>query len=174
MHEHIARVLVTYGTANGSTPQIAGAIADVLNKAGLRAEPRLARFVASVEPYDAVVLGSGLYAGHWHRYVRRFVRRHRRALSERPLWLFSSGPLDDSASRGDIPPTPSVRRIADQLHAREHVTFGGCLKENAQSRGARMLVRSGKGGDFRDFPAIEQWAEHVADEILLASWQRTR
>ncbi|MFJ9037369.1 flavodoxin domain-containing protein [Streptomyces sp. NPDC102406] len=160
------RVLVAYGTANGATAQIAGAIADVLRKAGLQAEPRLVRFVADVSPYEAVVLGSGLYAGRWQKDARKFVRRHHRALAARPLWLFSSGPLDVSASQRDIPATPSVQRLADELGAREHVTFGGCLHEDAHSRGARMILRSGKGGDFRDFPAIEKWAAHIADALL--------
>ncbi|MFD1657459.1 Acg family FMN-binding oxidoreductase [Streptomyces caeni] len=39
------------------------------------------------------------------------VRRLRGgALAGRPLWLFSSGPLDTSASERDIPPVPAVRR----------------------------------------------------------------
>ncbi|NEB74245.1 flavodoxin [Streptomyces sp. SID14478] len=160
------RVLVVYATGNGSTAQIAGAIADVLRTAGLEAEPRLARFVASVAPYDAVVLGSGLYAGHWQRDARRFVRRHRHQLADRPLWLFSSGPLDTTASQGDIPPTPAVLRLVQGLGAREHVTFGGCLRQDASSRGARMLLRSGRPGDFRDFPVIEAWAARVAAQLL--------
>lgn len=28
-----------------------------------------------------------------------------------------------------------------------------------------MILRNGKGGDFRDFTAIETWAAHVADEL---------
>ncbi|TQE36357.1 flavodoxin, partial [Streptomyces ipomoeae] len=57
----------------------------------------------SVASYDAVVAGGGLYAGRWQKHARRFLRRHRRDLAECPLWLFSSGPLDASASERDIP-----------------------------------------------------------------------
>ncbi|GAA3775834.1 hypothetical protein GCM10022206_13160 [Streptomyces chiangmaiensis] len=66
--------------------------------------------VGSVAPYDAVVAGGALYAGRCHGDARRFVRRHGRALAERPLWLFSSGPLDASASERDIPPSPACGR----------------------------------------------------------------
>jgi menaquinone-dependent protoporphyrinogen oxidase len=52
-----------------------------------------------------------------------------------------------------------------RLGVREHVTFGGCLEDGAQGRMAGMILRSGKGGDFRDFAAIEAWAAHVADEL---------
>ncbi|MET8247663.1 hypothetical protein ABZV31_26600 [Streptomyces sp. NPDC005202] len=37
------------------------------------------------------MVGGGLYAGRRHKDARRFVRRHRRSLARRPLWLFSSG-----------------------------------------------------------------------------------
>ncbi|WP_329241474.1 flavodoxin domain-containing protein [Streptomyces sp. NBC_01478] len=159
-------VLVAYGTTNGSTAQIAEAVADVLRKAGLTADLLPARSVLDVRPYGAVVLGSGLYAGRWHRDARRFLSRHGRQLAERPLWLFSSGPLDASASERDIPPVRGVRRAMARLEARGHVTFGGCLEEGAKGRIAQSIVRNGKGGDFRNFTEIEEWAARIADELL--------
>ncbi|MFJ8200806.1 flavodoxin domain-containing protein [Streptomyces sp. NPDC096152] len=162
------RVLVAYGTKNGSTAQIAEAVAEVLRKDGLDAEALPARSVTAVEPYDAVLVGGGLYAGRWHKDARRFVRRHRRSLAGRPLWFFSSGPLDASASERDIPPVPGVRRAMTELDVIGHATFGGRLEEGAKGRMARMIVRSGKGGDFRDFTAIEAWADRVGQELTAA------
>ncbi|MFJ9007803.1 flavodoxin domain-containing protein [Streptomyces canus] len=158
-------VLVAYGTTNGSTARIAETVAEVLNKEGLTAWARPAAAVDDLSHYDAVVVGAGLYAGRWHKDARRFLRRHRRALAERPLWLFSSGPLDASASERDIPPVPGVRRAMTRLAARGHVTFGGCLEEGAKGRIAGMILRKGKGGDFRDFPQIEHWAAQVAQDL---------
>jgi len=158
-------VLVAYGTTNGSTAQIAEAVAEVLRKEGLTAETMSAASVADVTRYDAVVVGGGLYAGRWHKDARRFVRRNRRALAGRPLWFFSSGPLDPSASEKDIPPVPGVRRAMARLDARGHITFGGCLQEGAKGGIARMILRNGKGGDYRNFPEIEAWAARVAGEL---------
>jgi menaquinone-dependent protoporphyrinogen oxidase len=158
-------VLVAHGSTNGSTARIAEAIAQVLSKEGLTAEALPAQSVASVAPYDAVVLGGGLYAGRWHKDARRFVRRHRRELAGRPLWFFSSGPLDASASERDIPPVPGVKKAMNRLDAQEHVTFGGCLEEGAKGWVARMILRNGKGGDFRDFTRIEEWAGSIGREL---------
>ncbi|MFC9129492.1 flavodoxin domain-containing protein [Streptomyces sp. NPDC057099] len=158
-------VLVAYGTTNGSTAEIAETIAEVLRKDGLTAEASPARAVPSAAAYDAVVVGGGLYAGRWHKDTRRFVRRHGKALAERPLWFFSSGPLDPSASERDIPPVPGVKKAMVRLDAREHVTFGGCLEEGAKGWVARMILRSGKGGDFRDFERIETWAARIGHEL---------
>ncbi|WP_105967650.1 flavodoxin domain-containing protein [Streptomyces geranii] len=158
-------VLVTYGTTNGATAEIAEAVADVLRKDGLTAEALPARSVTDVARYDAVVVGAGLYGGRWHKDARRFVRRHRAALAERPVWLFSSGPLDASAAERDIPPVRGVRRVMIRLDVRDHVTFGGCLEEGAKGRIAGMILRSGKGGDFRDFGTIGAWAQGIAGSL---------
>ena len=79
-----ARVLVAYGTKNGSTAEIADVIADALKEAGLRSETRPAAAARDVTEYDAVVLGGALYAGRWHRDAVRFARRHEHSLAERP------------------------------------------------------------------------------------------
>ncbi|MEV8314733.1 flavodoxin domain-containing protein [Streptomyces sp. NPDC059900] len=155
------KVLVAYATKNWSTAEIARTISEVLCKEGLEAELRRMPDVGDVLAYDAFVLGSALYAGRWHKDARRFVRRSARALAGTPVWLFSSGPLDASAAERDIPPVPAVRRALIRLDAREHVTFGGCLKEGAKGRVARMIIRTGQGGDFRDFEQITTWAQHI-------------
>ncbi|MFF3201056.1 flavodoxin domain-containing protein [Streptomyces sp. NPDC002962] len=165
-------VLVTYGTTNGSTAEIAEAVADVLRKDGLTVEALPARSVTNAARYDAVVVGGGLYAGRWHKDARRFVRRNRVLLAERPVWFFSSGPLDASASERDIPPVRGVQRAVNRLGVRDHVTFGGRLEEGAKGRVAGMILRSGKGGDFRDFGAIEAWAKGVADALTHAREER--
>ncbi|MFG2134651.1 flavodoxin domain-containing protein [Streptomyces sp. NPDC048751] len=158
-------VLVAYGSTNGSTAEIAERVGEVLSKEGLTVDVRSAARVADVTPYGAVVLGGGLYAGRWQRDARRFARRHRKALAERPVWLFSSGPLDPSASERDIPPAPGVRRVVNRTDARGHITFGGRLEGEVKGRVARMIVNSGKGGDFRDFEQIAAWAATVAHDL---------
>ncbi|MEU1192945.1 flavodoxin domain-containing protein [Streptomyces sp. NPDC005859] len=161
-------VLVTYGTTNGSTAEIAEAVAAILRKDGLTVDSLPARSVTSAARYDAVVVGGGLYTGRWHKDARRFVRRNRVLLAERPVWFFSSGPLDASASERDIPPVRGVQRAMDRLGVQDHITFGGCLEEGARGRVAGMILRSGKGGDFRDFGAIEAWAKRIADALTQA------
>jgi menaquinone-dependent protoporphyrinogen oxidase len=159
------KVLVAYGTTNGSTARIAEAVAEVLRKEGCTAEALPAANVSRVTPYDAVVLGGGLYVGRWHKDARRFLRKHGKDLAARPLWLFSSGPLDASASERDIPPVPGVQKAMTGLDVREHITFGGCLEEGAKGWIARRILRNGGGGDFRDFARIEEWAAGVATAL---------
>jgi menaquinone-dependent protoporphyrinogen oxidase len=159
------KVLVAYGTKNGSTAGIADLIALALHTEGLRADVRPARQVRDTTGYDAVVLGGALYAGRWHADARRFARRHAATLRDRPVWLFSSGPLDDSADRADLPPVPHAGRAARQLGARGHVTFGGRLTDQAKGFVARSMVRNGHGGDFRNPARIATWAREIAAQL---------
>jgi menaquinone-dependent protoporphyrinogen oxidase len=158
---HGLRVLVAYGTKNGSTAGIAYMIATALIEEGASAEVRPADEVGSVEEYDAVILGGALYAGRWHRDARRFARRHAKALQGRPVWLFSSGPLDTSADTTEIPPVAQAARAAQQLGARQHVTFGGRLTDQAKGFIARSMVRNGHGGDFRNPARVDAWSRSI-------------
>ncbi|MFC5821722.1 flavodoxin domain-containing protein [Nonomuraea harbinensis] len=159
------KILVAYGSRNGSTAGIAEMIAAAFEKRGLEAEVRPAGQVRDAGAYRAVVLGGALYNARWHPAARAFARRHAGKLAGTPVWLFSSGPLDDSADTKEI---PAVRHAADamrKLAAREHVTFGGCLTSEAKGFIARSIVRNGRGGDFRNPERVEVWAAKIAGEL---------
>ncbi|MGH3341994.1 MAG: flavodoxin domain-containing protein [Carbonactinosporaceae bacterium] len=166
------RVLVAYATKHGSTAEIAAAVADTVMASGLNAEVRPASDIRDVEGYSAVILGSPVYMTRWRREALVFGRRHHSSLCERPVWLFSSGPLDDSALREDIPAPRAVARLARQLGARGHVTFGGCLTADARGFLERRLVQTGRAGDFRDFEQIRAWARKVAAELQRPASER--
>ncbi|MGK5446713.1 flavodoxin domain-containing protein [Streptomyces radiopugnans] len=164
-------VLVAHGSKNGSTAEIAEWIGQDLRESGLTADVLPAAEAASLDrldAYDAVLLGSGLYAGRWVREATRFARRHRHALARLPVWLFSSGPLDSSAEERDIPPAPGAARVAALVDARGHTAFGGRLGEDARGFIARQIVKQGKGGDFRDREHIRRWTRSVAAELTRA------
>ncbi|MCM1944659.1 MULTISPECIES: flavodoxin domain-containing protein [Streptomyces] len=159
------RVLVAYGSKHGSTAGIADEIGRTLRDDGFDTDVRPADTVTDVRDYDGVVLGGALYAGHWNGEARRCARRNAEQLRHRPVWLFSSGPVDSSAEQRDIPPVRGVARRMKQLGAREHVTFGGALTADNPDLVARAMVRHGKGGDFRDPARIRAWAHRIGDAL---------
>ncbi|GIF23367.1 menaquinone-dependent protoporphyrinogen oxidase [Actinoplanes tereljensis] len=162
------RVLVAYGTTGGGTGEIAAWIADELQAAGLTVSLVPAGEVTGVAEYDAVILGSALYAYGWHADARRFVQRFSQRLTGRPVWLFSSGPLDVSADTGPVPPVRHAETALRELGAREHQTFGGRMTTDAHGwlgHVARQLAREGHAGDFRNPGRVRAWARGLADEI---------
>jgi menaquinone-dependent protoporphyrinogen oxidase len=162
---HQPRVLVAYGSKNGGTAGIAEIIGTTLLEDGLAVDVLPADRVKSVDGYQVVIIGGALYANHWHRDARRFARRYAASLRGRPVWSFSSGPLDDSASAREIPPVPQAAEAARALQVRQHVTFGGQLTDTAKGFVARAMVRNGHGGDFRDPERIRAWARSIATTL---------
>ncbi len=155
------QVLVASATKYGSTGEIAAAIGATLRDAGLDVDVRNSRDVRGLAPYGAVVLGSALYSAHWQRDANRFAKRHLAELVRRPVWLFSSGPLDHSAEFGDIPFTEHVAPHVEPIGARGHRTFGGRLLEGTPGVDASMLATH-RVGDFRNWAHIEAWAHEIA------------
>jgi len=159
------RILVAYGSKHGATAGIAEEIGKSLREDGFDTAVVPAGDVQDVKDFDAVVLGSSLYAGHWNRDALRCAHRNAEALSERPVWLFSSGPVDSSAEQHDIPPVPGAVKEMERLHARGHVTFGGSITATTPGWIARTLVRHGKAGDFRNPEHIQNWAHEIGAEL---------
>ncbi|WP_328972013.1 flavodoxin domain-containing protein [Streptomyces sp. NBC_00239] len=146
------RVLVAYGTKHGATAGIAEQIGKTLREDGL----------------DAVVLGGSLYAGHWSSKAKHCAERNAESLRHRPVWMFSSGPLDRSAEEDDIPPVSAVAREMQLIGAREHMTFGGSITAHTPGFLAKALLHEGKGGDFRNPERIQNWAHHISAELVAA------
>jgi menaquinone-dependent protoporphyrinogen oxidase len=161
-------VLVAYATVGGSTAEIAEWIADELQAAGLDTRLSPAAEVEQVGGYEALVLGGAMYAAGWHVDARKFAKRFGRDFAGRPVWLFSSGPLDDSADAGDLPPSPQVEIAMRALRAVGHTTFGGRLTEEAHGwlgLVARRMASEGHAGDFRNPQRVRAWARSIAHDL---------
>jgi len=129
------RVLVTAASRHGSTAEIAEAIATGLTRRGADAEAIPIDEVDGLEGFDAVVLGSAIYMGRWLKPARKFAEAHAAELSQRPVWLFSSGPLGDGEHL--VPEVESTDPAA--VHAPE--------------------------ADSRDWGAVDQFAAAIADGL---------
>lgn len=152
-------VLIAYASKMGGTSGLAEMLGGELTRLGHEAGVRPANQVESIADFDAVIVGGALYIWRWHTDARRFVKRFQTSLRERPVWLFSSGPLDESARDGEIPPVRFVRKTIARIGARGHMTFGGRLTD--ESRGLPV-------GDWRDPDQVRKWAEHI-DQTLIGS-----
>lgn len=161
------RVLVTYGSKRGGTAGIAEMVAETLQQHGITASVRDTRDVGELEGFDAFVVGGALYAGRWPREAARFVKRLGKRRRDAPVWLFSSGPLDDSASSGELPPTRQVAGLMARTGARGHTTFGGRLLPDAKGFPASAMAKE-HAGDWRDPGQIRRWASEIADALHLA------
>jgi menaquinone-dependent protoporphyrinogen oxidase len=164
----ISRVIVAYASKHGSTAEIASTIAETLREAGLRVDLETADRVGTLALHDAVVLGSAVYAGAWQKSAVAFGERFAPELRVRPTWLFSSGPVGESASAGPGDPPRDARRLAEKVRVQGHAWFGGALLPGTPGFIERLMLRGGSGGDFRDFDAVRAWARQVAESLTRA------
>ena len=158
------RVLVAYGSKRGGTRGIAETIAETLTGEGDDVDLRDAREVGSIDGYDMVVVGGALYANRWHKSARKLVKRNADSLRNMPVWLFSSGPLDDTAATGEIPPVGQVSKLIELISARGHQTFGGRLSPDAEGFPASAMARD-RAGDWRDEDQIAGWARRMRSRV---------
>lgn len=164
------RILVAYATKYGATAEIADKIGEVLRQAGFQPDVLAAKGVRDLSPYNAVVLGSAVYMGFWRKEAVQFLKAHEQALSERAVWLFSSGPTGEGdpvqLTNGWRFPT-GQQAIADRIQPRDITVFHGYVNVDKLNFFEKWVLKNVKAasGDFRDWDAIASWARSIADAL---------
>lgn len=149
-------VLVAYASKHGATREIAEALRHDLRSRGIDADVVRADEVGGFDDYDAVVLGSAVYMGNWLPAAQALRDR----CTHEHLWLFSSGPLGD-------PPLPAPPDVGPR-----HRVIPGKLSRGGLSLAERGIARLVKAqyGDFRDWAAVAELADEIADELGAATY----
>jgi menaquinone-dependent protoporphyrinogen oxidase len=155
-------VLVTAASKHGATAEIAEAIGRVLAGHGHAASVRAPEEVAHVDEFDAVILGSGVYAGHWLKEAKELIERTQDRLVAIPVWTFSSGPIGDPPKPDEDP--VDVADVLSAVNTTEHKLFSGKLDMDKLGFAERAITKAlrAPSGDFRDWDAIERWADEIA------------
>lgn len=161
------KVLVTAASRHGSTADIAAAIVRVLHLRGFDADQIEPAEVDDLMEYDAIVLGSAVYAGRWMAPANDLIARCRPQLAGRPVWLFSSGPVGNLTNPAE---GPAVSKLMEQTGALGHRVFAGKLDKAELGRLERTMVRAVRApeGDYRDWDEIAEWTARIADVLLAA------
>jgi menaquinone-dependent protoporphyrinogen oxidase len=160
-------VLVTAASRHGATAGITEAIAAGLARRGVAAEARALDDLAALDGYDAFVLGSAVYMGHWLPAARDFAHANADLLTSRPVWLFSSGPLGPPDHLEPTEEPVDVAGVVELLHPRAHRFLAGKLSKDGLPFKERVIVRAvhAPEGDFRDWVAIDTFASEIADAL---------
>lgn len=161
------RVLVAVASKHGATRQIADHIAGTLRDRGATVDVNDAAAVDGLDGYDAVVLGSAVYAGHWMREARSVAERIAARHPRPPVWLFSSGPIGDPPKPEEEP--VDVAEVRAETGARDHELFAGKLDRSVLGFGERAITLALRApdGDFRDWEAIAAWADRIGDALAI-------
>ena len=160
------RVMVACASKHGSTEGIAMAIAERLHQLGHDATAVRVSDVPDLSGTQAVVLGSAVYAGSWMKDAIGFADANAEALSDMPVWLFSSGPLGTEVHDDEEQPR-QLAELTEKLRPEAHRMFFGALDHSKLAFSERIMVKAVKApeGDFRDWSAISGWADEISLEL---------
>ena len=182
------RVQVVYASRHGATAGIAERIAEVLRSAGAEVTLADATNQPDAQGFDAHVIGSGVQLGSWFTEGTEFLERNQATLAAKPVWMFSSGPLQSASTTNEpidrielaLGPADGpgsggrkkIEALSAAIHPREHRVFYGAYDpkdppRSMQERLVRFAARRAlPAGDFREWDAIEAWASQIAAELV--------
>lgn len=159
------RVLIAVASKHGATSEIAQRIGEVLKSRGLEVTVTAADQVDDIQGYQAAILGSAVYAGHWMKEARDLADMIAAGDQIPMVWLFSSGPVGDPPKPEEDP--VDVAGIVEAVAAQEHRVFAGKIDKSKLGFGERAIVAALRApvGDFRDWDQITLWADDIATSL---------
>jgi menaquinone-dependent protoporphyrinogen oxidase len=105
----------------------------------------------------------------WHKDARRFLSRHRQALTERPVAVFALGPVQDphneeewqnswSQLDKELANFPWLAPVALEM-------FGGKYDPEKLRFPISLFAGNEPASDLRDWTAIRTWASNLAPKL---------
>ena len=150
------RTLVAYGSHYGTTKEAAELIADELRNQGDIVTVLDAGEHVDLGRFDMLVVGSGIYAGHFRHRVMKLLERIHKAGIEDKLHVFALGPVEDKQF-------PDAREQLEQIMRRAHLEdvphelFGGAMLAERLPFWLRRI----ESKDARDDDAVRAWARQL-------------
>jgi menaquinone-dependent protoporphyrinogen oxidase len=169
--QDMSKILVAYASKHGSTGEIAQTIGESLRELGHQVDVFDVEAVKNISAYQAIVLGSAVYAGRWMKEAVSFLRTHQ--VSDTPLYIFSSGPIGDDEPQEllDGFTLPEVvKTLIQPLKVRDIQVFHGKIDIRKLSIAELMLFKSvgAQTGDYRKWDRIKAWAQKIGNELAQA------
>jgi len=164
------RVLVAYASKRGSARQAAEWIAEELGDrcdlVDLKQNPRV-----DLQPYDVIVLGTGIVAGNAYGPVKKFIEKRRDELADKNICLFITHLAEGEEIEQDFRSAFSEEFLA---RSRIRAGLGGRLKMGQLNFFLRLIMKKitkEDGRDLTDYDSLSheaciRFADKVRERCL--------
>lgn len=170
----MSNILIAYASNYGATKEIAERVARVLGSNGLTIEVKEADVVSSLHPYDSIIIGSSVYFDNWLPAASELLESFQDELSQKPVWLFSSGLTTNVGPKDWLFPK-TLQPLVKKIKPRAVALFGGKVDAEQLSLDDWLVNPSLRleAGDYRNWPDIEAWAQGIA-KVVQTEMLRTK
>ncbi len=161
------KILLAYGTVSGSTSEVAQAIAKEMDSSDVVVDVKPVEAVRDIREYHAVVIGTAVRMFRILGKTKRFLRKHRKALSQVPTAYFLV-----CLTMGEETPE-NVQKATDyakpMVKVKEPVSlglFGGCIDHEKMTDFFGKSMKSMPEQDHRDWDMIQAWAKETLPKLV--------
>ena len=161
------KILLSYGTAAGSTAEVAQAIGDEMSKGGVQVDIEPVENVKDISGYDAVVIGTAARMFHILCKTRRFLRKHRKALQAVPVAYFLVCLTMGEETPDNV--TKATNYAKPMVETKAPVSlglFGGCIVHDNLKDVFGRSMKSVPEQDHRDWDKIRSWASETLPKLI--------
>lgn len=171
------KILVAYGSKRGTTAEIAEKIGQILRQKGLQVDVLDCGKVNDLTPYSKIILGSSIYIGLWHKKAVCFLKKNIKLLEKLHVWFFICGPTGpgNPIKQMDSYFYPkSLQPLIERIHPCGITCFGGKLVMKTLNPFEKWIIKNVKApeGDFRDWQAVESWANTISENLDASKKQK--
>jgi len=161
------KILIAFGTAAGSTAEVAQAIAKTMKDSGANVDIFPVEEIKKIEGYDAVVVGSAVRMFHLIPKTRQFLRRNRRALQSLPVAYFLVCLTMSEKTSENI--ERATKFAEPMIKVRRPVSlglFGGCIDHEKLTDPFGKMLKTVPEQDHRDWEEIHTWAQDTLTKLV--------
>lgn len=160
------KFLVAYGTAAGSTAEVAEAIGEEMRKAGGQVDVIAVENVKDLSEYDGIVIGSAVRAFHLIPQTRKFLRKFRKQLKQVPLAYFLvCMTMAEETPENIQKATDFAKPMFDLKEPVSLGLFGGCMDPEKLTGMWAKMMKNQPHEDKRDWDKIRAWGGELVGKL---------